>query len=103
MKCWIGVALFSLSLCDSFSLKDRRRVVRSLLDRVKKHYNTSAADLGPDSSWREADVAVSGVGSSFHEMEQRMNQVGAFMERAEAGGEFEIMSARQEVFSYGDI
>lgn len=103
MKSWVGVSLFSLSLCDSFSLKDRRHVVRSLLDRARARCNVSVADLGPDSHWNEADVAISGVGSSRREMERRMRQIRDFMERAEAGGEFEITSVRQEVFSYGDI
>lgn len=103
MKPWIGVALFSLVLYDSFSLKDRRHVVRSLMDRAKKHYNVSVADLGPDGLWDKANIAISGVGSSHHETEQRMSQVRDFMERAEADGEFEIASAHQEVFSYGDL
>lgn len=103
MKPWIGIALFSLVLFDSFSLKDRRHVVRSLVDRMKKHYNISIADLGPDGLWGRADIAVSCIGSSHRETEQRLTQVRSFMENVEANGEFEIASARQEVFSYGDI
>lgn len=102
-KPWIGVALFSLTLYDSSSLKDRRQVVRSLTDKAKRHYNVSVADLGPDGLWDRADIAVSGVGSSLHEVEGRMTQIRDFMEKMEADGEFEIASAHQEVFSYGDI
>jgi len=103
MKPWLGVALFSLTLAGSFSLKERRHVVRSLVDRAKKHYNISVADLGPDGVWDRADLAVSCVSSSLRETEHRLSQVRNFLEKAEADGEFEITDARQEVFSYGDI
>ncbi len=102
-KPWIGIALFSLAMYEASSLKDRRQVVRSLTERAKRHYNVSVADLGPDGRWDRADIAVSGVGSSLYEVEQRMAGVQDFMEKMEADGEFEIVSAHQEVFSYGDV
>lgn len=103
MKFWIGVAHFSLHLYDAVSLKDRRQVVRSLSERVKRHFNLSTADLGPDGVWNEADLAVTCCGSSHREMEQRMDQIVSFMERTEEEGAFEMLSAHREVFSYGDV
>jgi uncharacterized protein YlxP (DUF503 family) len=102
MKPWIGVALFSIKIYDAGSLKDRRQVIRSLLERLK-HFNASTADLGPDGSWSLADMAVSCIGSSHKEMESRLDQLFTLMERSEEEGEFEILNARREVFSYGDF
>ncbi|MDR3353879.1 MAG: DUF503 domain-containing protein [Synergistaceae bacterium] len=101
MKPWVGIALFSLKIYGAGSLKDRRQVVRSLLERLKKHFNASAADLGPEGSWNAADMAVTCVGSSYQEMESRIDQVIAFVRNNEEDGEFEILETCREVFSYG--
>jgi uncharacterized protein YlxP (DUF503 family) len=101
MKPWMGIALFSLKIYGAGSLKDRRHVVRSLLERLKKHFNASAADLGPDGLWSAADMAVLCVGSSCQEMESRIDQVFAFMKNSEEDGEFEILETVREVLSYG--
>lgn len=85
------------------SLKDRRHVVRSLLDRLKRHFNSSVADLSPDGIWDMANIAVSCVGSSHQEMEQRVDQILSFVEKNEEDGEFELLDTRREVFVYGDI
>jgi uncharacterized protein YlxP (DUF503 family) len=103
MKPWIGVALFSLKVYGAGSLKDRRQVVRSLFERLKRHFNASVADLGPKDSWGAVDMAISCIGSSHQEMESRIDQVFAFMEKNEEDGEFEILAAHREVFVYGDL
>jgi uncharacterized protein YlxP (DUF503 family) len=102
MKFWVGVAFFSISIYGSASLKDRRHVVKSLLERARNRCNASAADLGPD-AWDRADLAFACAGSSHQEMAQRMDQLFSFMEKREEEGEFEVTSASREVFSYGDL
>lgn len=41
----IGVLTVELFLVESSSLKDKRQVVKSLLDTVRNRYNVSAAEL----------------------------------------------------------
>jgi len=102
MKLWVGVAIFSIRIYEASSLKDRRQVVRSLLERARNRCNASATDLGP-ASWDRADLAFSCAGSSHQEMEQRMDQLFSFIAKNEEGGEFEVLNSSREVFSYGDI
>lgn len=97
------MVVFSMRLYGAGSLKDRRHVVRSLIDRLKRHFNSSVADLSPDGVWDMASIAVSCVGSSHQEMEQRVDQILSFMEKNEEDGEFELLDTRREVFAYGDI
>jgi len=102
MNPWLGIALISIEIPGAGSLKDRRQVVRSLIDRMKRHFNASASDLGPE-SWNRADIAAVCVGSSHQEMETRMEQFRAFTERSEESGEFLILDLRHEVLTYGDL
>ncbi len=100
---WIGVVQFSLRIYGARSLKDRRQVVRSVLDRMASHFNASVADLGPDNVWDRADLAVSCIGSSPQEMETRVDHICSLLSRLEDDGEFEPLQIAREVFAYGDL
>jgi uncharacterized protein len=44
----VGLLTVDLFISDAMSLKDRRRVVRSLVDRLANRHNVAVSDLGPD-------------------------------------------------------
>jgi hypothetical protein len=63
----VGVLRVELSLPGSHSLKDKRRLLRSLLDRLHNEFNVSAAEVDHQDNWRQAEVGVSCVsGESAH-------------------------------------
>ena len=103
MPFWIGVAECSLRLPYAGSLKERRHVVRSILDGVRNRFSLSASDLGPADKWQDADLGFVGAGSSPSELEERLRNLESFLARKEAEGEFEIVRFDWEVFAYGDL
>jgi uncharacterized protein YlxP (DUF503 family) len=103
MKSWIGIVNLSIEIPCAASLKDRRQVMRSLSDRLRKHFNVSCADLGPNGMWNIADIASVFVSSSCQEAGTRADQCIEFLHRAEGDGEFVILETRREVFAYGDF
>lgn len=60
MRAVIGLLSVDLFISDALSLKDRRRVVKSLLDRLATRHNVAVADLGPDRA-NQAFIAVTTV------------------------------------------
>ncbi len=56
----VGLLTVDLFISDAVTLKDRRRVVKSLLDRLASRHNVAVADLGPDRADR-ATLAVTTV------------------------------------------
>lgn len=60
MNVVVGLLSVDLFISDAMTLKDRRRVVRSLLDRLTNRLNVAAADLGPDRA-NQAVLAVTTV------------------------------------------
>ncbi|MCF0247348.1 MAG: DUF503 domain-containing protein [Synergistes sp.] len=99
---WIAAALLSLRLPFSKSLKDRRQVVRSLVDGARSRFAVSAADLGPDGVHTSAELGFTAAGSSPSELEERMRTLEKFLCQREEEGEFEILDFSPEVFNYGD-
>ena len=54
----IGVLTVSLEIPGSNSLKDKRQVLRSLLDGLRLKYNISASELDNLDSWRRATIGL---------------------------------------------
>lgn len=57
----VGVRSWELHLAGCQSLKDKRRVVKSLKDRLHRQFNVSAAEVDYQDSWQRAALACSVV------------------------------------------
>jgi hypothetical protein len=55
---FIGAATLELEITDAMTLKDKRRVVKSLLDRIRLRFNVAAAEVDRQDNPRRATLAV---------------------------------------------
>jgi uncharacterized protein YlxP (DUF503 family) len=60
----IGVCTLHLNIPMSFSLKDKRQVVKSVTARLRREFNISVAEVGGQTVWNEAVIAAVTVSSS---------------------------------------
>ena len=100
MATTIGVARITLYLEGSFSLKDKRQVVRSLTQRVRNQFNVGIAEVADLNDPRVATLAVVCVSNSAPHADEMLATVIRFVEgRVEMGvlGEVET-----ELIPYGD-
>ena len=58
MAAVVGVCRLMLHLPESHSLKDKRRVLRSLKDRLSNTYSVSVAETGAQYVWQSAELLV---------------------------------------------
>ncbi len=72
----VGISVFELHLPASRSLKDKRRVVKSLIDRVHQRYRISVAETGFHDLHQRAEIAVAAVTAGGEtEMERMLDEV----------------------------
>ena len=72
----VGVSIFELHLPSSRSLKDKRRVVKSLVDRIHQKFRVSIAETGFHDLHQRAEIAMAVVTSGGEgEMENLMEEV----------------------------
>lgn len=64
-----------LEVTDALTLKDKRQVVRSLLDRMRGRFNVSAAEVGSNDSVRYAELAAVGVANDRPFLDRTMAKV----------------------------
>lgn len=69
-----------LYLASSRSLKDKRRVVNSLKERVRSRFHVAIAEVDYQDLWQRCVLGVATVSSSFKQAEDVMNRVVRFME-----------------------
>ncbi len=54
----VGILTVELHLNESMSLKDKRRVIRRLKDRVRNTFNASVAEVGEMDKWQKAVLGI---------------------------------------------
>ncbi len=89
------IALLSatISIPEAHSLKDKRRVVKSLKDRTVNHMNVSVAEVGQQEVWNRAELAFVTVAAEKSVVEKRVSEI---MERLEANHEWVLLEVRTE-------
>lgn len=91
----VGVLTLELYLGEVCSLKGKRQVLRSLLERLKQRYNVSVAEVGQQDSWKFATVGISVVSGDMAQLDKMLDVVLRFIDNHH---EVEIINMRREVY-----
>jgi hypothetical protein len=75
----VGVLQLELSVPDAFSLKDKRRVVKSLKDRIAHGHNVSIAEVGALDEHRRAILGVAMVSNDSRYVEGALSKLVDFV------------------------
>ena len=76
----IVAAMITLLIPENDSLKGKRRVVKSLIERVRHKFDAAVAEVGDNDLWQKAKIGVALVGNDSHLLEARLQQIMKFME-----------------------
>src|SRR4029450_1503682 len=96
----VGVARVSLYLEDTFSLKDKRQVVRSITQRVRNQFNAGIAEVADPNDPRVGPPAIVTRSHAAHHAQEMLQTVINFIERhVELGVMGEVET---ELIPYGD-
>ncbi len=99
MATTIGVARVTLYLEDTFSLKDKRQVVRSLTAKVRNQFNVGIAEVEDLNDARVGTLAFVCISNSASHVDEMLATVIRFIEaRVEMGVVGEIET---ELIPYG--
>ena len=76
----VGVAKITLRLSGSFSLKDKRRVINSVRDRVRSKFNVAVAEVDQNDAWQVAVIGITCVSNNVRHADQTLDNVLEFIE-----------------------
>lgn len=77
----VGLLEIRLRLPGVHSLKEKRSVLRRLLNRLRQTFNVSVAEIGDQDLWQAAVLAVACVSGHASQAHRLLEQVLAFTER----------------------
>lgn len=93
----VGTTLLILNISGSNSLKEKRRVIKSLKDRIRSKFNVSVAEVGGNELWQRADIGVACVANNSHLVNQQLSKV---VELVESFPEAVLVDYKLEIKSY---
>lgn len=76
----IGRARLTIYIAESFSLKDKRREVKSIVHRVQSRFNCAIAEIEDLDDMRVATLGILVVSTSAPHADQMLRKILAFME-----------------------
>lgn len=90
----IGVLTIEILIGESTSLKGKRRVLKSLIDRLKSKFNISVAEVDKQDSWQLSTIGVAAVSNESAHMHRMLSAVVNFIE---AHGEVDLLNYNTEI------
>ena len=59
----VGMLKLTLRIHDTQSLKEKRKVVKSVIARIRNKFNVSIAEVGSNDKWQIAELGICTVGN----------------------------------------
>ena len=76
----VGTLRIEFLLSDNRSLKGKRKIVRSMVDKVRNKFNMSIAEVGSNDRWQKIELGVSAVGNDRRHIDSSLNSVLRFLD-----------------------
>ena len=97
----IGAAEVTRQIHAARSLKDKRRTVHSVLQKLRNRRTVSAAEVYANDSWTTATIGIAVVSGDAETARRLLERAMEFVERA--APEAEVVDAHSDVFDFRDL
>ncbi len=95
----VGLARITFRLQGNQSLKEKRRVVKSLIEKSRHRFQVSVAEVADQDVHQRVTIGVSVVGSDGRVLNSLLDRIVAYMESM---GLAELVEHELELISLGD-
>ena len=91
-----GLIKVTLVIPGNSSLKGKRKVIKSLLGKLRARFNLAAAEVEDNDLWQRAGLGLALVGNDRRYINSAMDKILNFMENAT---EAEIIDTQSEIIN----
>jgi uncharacterized protein YlxP (DUF503 family) len=92
-----GICRIKLHLSASQSLKDKRRIVKSIISRLRSQYNISVAEVDDQDLWQLVTLGIACVSNHNQHVDETLSKATGFITKNYP--ELEIVDQETEIFS----
>ena len=94
----VGVMKFEIYMHSSRSLKDKRRIIKSLTEKVKSEFqNLSISEVGSNDLWKKSEIGVAIVSNNVQFVNSNLDRVLNYIKNK---GSCEIVTSSVELVSF---
>jgi uncharacterized protein YlxP (DUF503 family) len=93
----VGVAKLSLRLPDNHSLKGKRKVIKSICNRLGQRFNLAVAETDAQDLWQAAEIGIVAVGNQGRYIDSKLDKAINFVEDLQLA---EIVDVQRELIHF---
>jgi len=71
----VGIGVITFRLHECRSLKSKRKIVKSVIGKMRSHFNLSAAETGANDIYQRAEIGFALVGNSAPLINSKIDKV----------------------------
>jgi len=76
----VGVCKINLLVEEAFSLKEKRRILKSLIERLKSRFNASVAEVDLNDKWQTSVLGIACVSNEGGHVDSMLSSIIEFVE-----------------------
>lgn len=95
---FIGIAKITIRLPSNHNLKGKRKVVKSLCDRLCNEFSAAAAEVENLDVWQLATIGIACISNDSHHLQQILSKINNFL-LENFIGHFELLNFKSEIIS----
>ena len=90
----IGICTCEIYIFNANSLKSKRSVVKSIIEKSKNRFNISIAEVGENDKWQKSIIVFSTISNDQRLVEETIEKVINFFD---SYSEIEIINIKREI------
>ncbi len=76
----IGISRLAIEIPSAHSLKEKRKVIKSIIHQVQHRFNVSIAEVDGHSQWQFAELGIACVSTSAQHADEMLRHVLQYIE-----------------------
>lgn len=93
----VGILKLSLHIYDTQSLKEKRKVVKSVIARIQNKFNVSIAEVGSNDKWQIAELGICTAGNDRRFINSTIDNILSYLDSIYVG---EIIHSDIEILNF---
>lgn len=93
----VGIAVITLRLHECRSLKDKRRIVKSIIQQLRNNFNASVSEVGSNDIYQKAEIGIAMTGNDRQMMNSKIDKLINLIDEI---GLAEIVDTEMEIINY---
>jgi uncharacterized protein YlxP (DUF503 family) len=94
----VGILRLTLYVPGASSLKDKRQVLRKVIDRLRARFNVSVAEVADNDIWQRAVVGIAAISNDHSFVNEVLDKCAR-----DAGNIAEIINREMEIETYSEL